>query len=71
MTADRWEFYLTAPDAWRWRRTEAATHLVVNSDRCYHRRDDCVADAMRHGYMEHAALLCAEVTPVPVAGAAS
>ena len=63
MISDHWEFYLEAGQLWCWRRTEASTHLVVKGDRCYAKRDDCVADAMRHGYLEYPALLRPAMMP--------
>lgn len=51
MSAERWEFYLDARGLWCWRRVHVERGIVSDSKRCFPTRDDCLADAARHGYV--------------------
>ena len=45
-----WDFIRTADDGWQWRHLADHTGAAVCSGR-FPSRNDCIADAMRHGYL--------------------
>jgi hypothetical protein len=58
---DRWEFYQDPEEKWWWRRfsrnksikdpfSPGYEILVDSSKRSYEKKDDCVENAIRHGY---------------------
>ena len=47
---DTWQFYQNSVRLWCWRHTDE-NGLVREAPECFHRRTDCIADAMRHGYL--------------------
>ena len=47
---DTWQFYQNDGGEWCWKHT-AATGITTHSERCYESRTDCIADAMRNGYL--------------------
>ncbi|MGE5523090.1 MAG: hypothetical protein ACM3SS_05185 [Rhodospirillaceae bacterium] len=53
MSADhRWEFYLDARGLWCWRRLNGGNSVVSDSKRCFPTRDECIADAQKHGFVD-------------------
>jgi len=53
-----WDFHRTADDHWQWRYVSENTACCVYSGR-FRSRNDCIADAMRHGYLSDRAPLTA------------
>lgn len=49
-----WDFHQTADHHWQWRYVAENTALCVYSGR-FRSRNDCIADAMRHGYLSNTA----------------
>lgn len=49
---EQWEFKSEHGGGWVWRRVGGAADCT--SDRKFDSRTDCIADAMRHGYLESA-----------------
>lgn len=47
---DTWQFYQNEKGEWCWKHV-AATGFTLESDDCFDSRTDCIADAMRHGYL--------------------
>ena len=47
---DTWQFYQNEKGEWCWKHV-AESGFTVESDTCYASRNDCIADAMRHGYL--------------------
>jgi hypothetical protein len=50
---DTWQFYQDDCGMWCWKHVDAAG-LATQSERCFASRTDCIADAMRHGYLARA-----------------
>lgn len=51
-----WDFHLTADDCWQWRHVSEGDSDCVFSGH-FPSRNDCIADAMRHGYLSEPASL--------------
>jgi hypothetical protein len=49
-----WDFQQTADHHWQWRYVSENTASCVYSGR-FRSRNDCIADAMRHGYLSDTA----------------
>jgi hypothetical protein len=49
---DTWQFFQNDQGEWCWKHV-AQNGFTVESDICYASRTDCIADAMRHGYLAH------------------
>lgn len=47
---DRWHFYQESNGDWRWSRVALNGRIVGASTEGYRNRQDCVANARRHGY---------------------
>ena len=47
---DTWQFYQNDGGEWCWKHI-AVTRITTHSERCYVSRTDCIADAMRNGYL--------------------
>lgn len=50
MAEDTWKFYRDTNGEWRWQRIAPNGKVVGASTESYKNRDDCVANARRHGY---------------------
>ena len=55
MSADHWEFYLDARGLWCWRRLRTGRNVISDSKRCFPTRDQCIADAEKHGFADRSA----------------
>lgn len=55
MSADHWEFYLDARGLWCWRRLHKSGGVISDSKRCFPTRNDCIVDAVKHGYVARSA----------------
>jgi hypothetical protein len=51
MTMGAWDFYQDRVGKWRWRHTELRSQAVSHGVSGYWTRNDCIADAIRHGYL--------------------
>src|SRR5581483_9681796 len=51
---DTWQFYQNDSGEWCWKHV-AENGFTVASDVCFKSRTDCIADAMRHGYLARTA----------------
>lgn len=47
---DTWQFYQNDAGEWCWKHV-AATGVTTQGEHCYMSRTDCIADAMRNGYL--------------------
>ena len=47
---EKWYFYQNDVGLWCWRRTDP-NGVVAEGAKCFESRTDCIADAMRHGYL--------------------
>lgn len=47
---DTWQFYLNDKAQWCWKHV-APNGFMLESETCFASRTDCIADAMRHGYL--------------------
>ena len=47
---DTWQFFQNEKGEWCWKHV-ADNGFTVGSDTCFASRTDCIADAMRHGYL--------------------
>lgn len=47
---ERWFFYQDSTALWRWARLDLFGTVLERSPEGHQDRDDCVADAGRHGY---------------------
>ena len=47
---DTWQFYQNEKGEWCWKHV-AATGATLHSETCFSSRTDCIADAMRNGYL--------------------
>jgi uncharacterized protein YegP (UPF0339 family) len=54
-----WDFYQDRVGKWRWRYAAAQAPAIKHSHVGYWSRNDCIADAMRHGYLTEGALYAA------------
>jgi hypothetical protein len=45
-----WDFHQTADHGWQWRYMPENTANIVSGGH-FQSRNDCIADAMRHGYL--------------------
>jgi len=48
---EAWEFFKDDAGCWRWRRIVGVEHREGPSPHGFVSRNDCIADAMRHGYL--------------------
>lgn len=46
-----WDFYQDRVGKWRWRHTELQSQAVLHGKAGYWTRNDCIADAIRCGYL--------------------
>ena len=51
---DTWQFYQNDKGEWCWKHV-AQNGFMVESEMCFDSRTDCIADAMRHGYLARVA----------------
>jgi hypothetical protein len=47
---DTWQFYQNEAGLWCWKHT-ASSGISTEGERCFESRTDCIANAMRHGYL--------------------
>ena len=47
---DSWQFFRNEQCEWCWKHI-AQNGFTLESDDCFDSRTDCIADAMRHGYL--------------------
>ena len=47
---DTWQFFQNEKGEWCWKHV-AESGLTAESHTCFVSRTDCIADAMRHGYL--------------------
>jgi hypothetical protein len=66
MRADHWEFYLDARGLWCWRRLRKDAGVISDSKRCFPTRNDCIDDAVKHGYVGRPPR-CGHVKPAKLA----
>ena len=59
---DTWQFYQNENGAWCWKHV-AGDGFVEKSESCFHSRTDCIADAMRHGYLAQGSPRCRSDPP--------
>jgi hypothetical protein len=52
---DTWQFYQNEAGLWCWKH-KAQGGESAESERCFESRTDCIAHAMRHGYLARADL---------------
>jgi uncharacterized protein YegP (UPF0339 family) len=52
---DTWQFYLNKAGLWCWKHT-ASNGISAHSEQCFESRTDCIANAMRHGYLSRTSL---------------
>jgi hypothetical protein len=52
---ERWQFFQNEHRQWCWSRVQPDGALQT-SKKCFESRNDCIADAMRNGYLSQAAL---------------
>jgi hypothetical protein len=50
---DTWQFYQNEEGLWCWKHT-ASGGAAMQSEHCFESRTDCIANAMRHGYLARA-----------------
>ena len=48
---DRWDFYQDTKSEWRWKRYAGNNECVGYSHEGYKNKEDCIANAKRHGFM--------------------
>jgi hypothetical protein len=54
-TMDTWQFYQNQSGLWCWKHTPA-NGVAAEGDECFESRTDCIAHAMRHGYLSRTSL---------------
>lgn len=47
---DTWQFYQNEAGLWCWKHT-ASGGVSIEGEHCFESRTDCIANAMRHGYL--------------------
>lgn len=47
---DTWQFFQNESGEWCWKHVADSGH-TLESGKCFASRTDCIADAMRHGYL--------------------
>jgi hypothetical protein len=52
---DTWQFFQNEAGLWCWKHM-ASGGTLTQSERCFESRTDCIANAMRHGYLSRASL---------------
>jgi len=50
MTTETWLIFKDALNEWRWKHTGADLKVIDASPRGFKTREDCLADAIEHGY---------------------
>jgi hypothetical protein len=58
---DTWQFFQNDHGDWCWKHT-AENGFTVDSEICFPSRTDCIADAMRHGYLAAPAAVAHRLT---------
>lgn len=58
---DTWQFYQNDAGEWCWKHV-AATGVTTQGEHCYMSRTDCIADAMRNGYLARPPLQASRAT---------
>ena len=51
---DTWQFYQNGKGDWCWKHV-AGDGITVEGKKCFTSRTDCIADAMRNGYLARTA----------------
>ena len=50
--SSKWRFPCTPSGLWQWRRWDGTGKLMEESARAFLTRDECVEDAVKHGYLK-------------------
>jgi hypothetical protein len=61
---DQWHFYQNPSGDWYWRHIEPSGTISAISDTAFHSRADCIADAMRQGYLTRPTRAVYEASPL-------
>jgi hypothetical protein len=48
---EQWQFFQDVRNNWCWRQLDSSSRNVGESRQCFSSRTDCIADAMRNGYL--------------------
>ncbi len=61
-----WDFHQTPDRHWQWRYVSENTGSCLYGGR-FHSRNDCIADAMRHGYLSDETATACDAKPAQAA----
>ena len=61
----QWQFFQDTAGRWCWRQSDAQGRLLQESHCVHASRTDCIAEAMRHGYLSRPFRPCERLPLMP------